>query len=242
MGTPFEASAVAQAATPSENNTLPPAKISFYNILNSSHGQANSNQDHFREELRKMQLNGLAPTDGAASSRATPEQNQSFQTSPKLNPQPDADQKFASPPTNPVANPDSTPIIAGSSTDLPRVDSSRVTYTPPSPFMDELSSWSIHNLYAGAIGASSVRLFSHGAPLGRTFCDAVGVSALMGAADMGLDHLFPSVGGHRLFKPTMLETVGAGVTVALPIKDVKVKAGILGAYWLGGRIYNYFEN
>jgi hypothetical protein len=44
-----------------------------------------------------------------------------------------------------------------------------------------------------------------------------------------------------IFQPNGLEALMVGASAALPIKDVRIKAGLIGASWLAGRIDNYVE-
>ena len=69
-----------------------------------------------------------------------------------------------------------------------------------------------------------------------------GVAVAGALLDTGLNTLFPSIARHKgLFAPTGVEALGVGMAAAAPIDSLQLKATLVGAAWLGGRIYNYFE-
>jgi len=68
---------------------------------------------------------------------------------------------------------------------------------------------------------------------------AAGITA---GFDMALQKTFGnSIGGHDLFKPSMLETSAMAVTAAVPIA-ARIKVGLAAASWLAGRVENYYRN
>lgn len=60
-------------------------------------------------------------------------------------------------------------------------------------------------------------------------------------ADSALSNLAPRVFGHKLFSPNLIDTLGVGAAVTAPVDSVAATAGLIGAAWLAGRAYNYFE-
>jgi hypothetical protein len=59
--------------------------------------------------------------------------------------------------------------------------------------------------------------------------------------DRGLDMAVGDrLGGHRLFRPTGVESLVIGVAEGLPIKDVRVRLALAATGWILGRVDNYF--
>ena len=99
-------------------------------------------------------------------------------------------------------------------------------------------------LAGGLVGGIASRalgreLISGGfAPIERGALAAGGVAVV----DHELNNIFgKSIGGHQLFRPVALETIGIGAAVAAPV-DPEMKLGLVGAAWLGGRVWNYFKH
>jgi hypothetical protein len=223
--------AAEQAATPSDSNNSPPAQISFYNILHPNQGSNNAYQDHFRDELRKLQIDSLlAPADVTGP---TPNKIGSI-SNVQLNGQINDRQMYP-----PVANQDSTQITFGPSANQPpkSADSAQESH-----FHEGLRNWAPHNIEAGAysaLGTFLLRTKSEGL-VGKAFLNGLAVNGVISAVNLGLDSIFPSVAGHRLFETTAPEAIGIGLAAGLPISDLRIKAGVIGAAWLSGRVFDYF--
>jgi len=222
----------------------PPSQPAADNILNGIRDGNDFLQDGFRTELRQLRLaSDLAPTDGTAPGRGWLLPNRPLETGTISNFQADVGQTNAG--IRPGANADSTQINAGSSTNQPPADSdSRSNERASHPFFsDGINNWGLQNILAGGYGAIGAQFLRSGdAAVGRAFGNALCANALITGANYGLDYMFPSVGGHHLFKNSSAETIGIGVAAGLPISDLRLKAGLIGAVWLTGRVANYFEN
>lgn len=111
------------------------------------------------------------------------------------------------------------------------------------PFANGLPQNDGRYYFASAVGSAVVGSSSYSfAAVGKSMAYGIAGGLVESIADKALDERFGnSLTGYRLFKPSVVEAVGLGIGLTMPM-DFKWRAAVIGGSWLLGRVENVVRN